>query len=110
MINKFTILNGEKYFSLGIFQNYLVFIPGKKYIKWFGGTILINSWKYNRISEENIKNITKSGSNFAPIFVDHHLLRDINFNGHFLINNNFSIPKKVRNLFISDTLNHGQEI
>ena len=28
-INKFSILNGAKYFSLGIFQNYLVFIPSK---------------------------------------------------------------------------------
>ena len=29
LINKFSILNGAKYFSSGIFQNYLVFIPGK---------------------------------------------------------------------------------
>ena len=29
LINKFSILNGAKYFSLGIFQNYLVFIPAK---------------------------------------------------------------------------------
>ena len=29
MINKFSILNGAKYFSLEIFQNYLVFIPAK---------------------------------------------------------------------------------
>ena len=27
LINNFSILNGTKYFSLGIFQNYLVFIP-----------------------------------------------------------------------------------
>ena len=30
----------------------------------------------------NIENITKSDSNFAPVFVDYHLLLDINFNGH----------------------------
>ena len=30
LINKFSILNGAKYFSSGIFQNYLVFIPAKK--------------------------------------------------------------------------------
>ena len=29
MINKFSILNGAKYFSSEIFQNYLVFIPLK---------------------------------------------------------------------------------
>ena len=28
-INKFIILNRTKYFSLGIFQNYLVFLPAK---------------------------------------------------------------------------------
>ena len=55
------------------------------------------------MSEENIVNITKSDSNFAPTFVDHHLLTDIKFNGHCLINN-ISIPKKIINLYISYTL------
>ena len=27
LVDKFSILNGTKYFSLGIFQDYLVFIP-----------------------------------------------------------------------------------
>ena len=53
--------------------------------------------------EENIENITKSDSNFAPTFVDHHLLRDINFNGHCLVNNIY-ITRKVINLYISYTL------
>ena len=56
------------------------------------------------MSEENIDNITKSNSNFAPTLVDHHVLPDINFNGHCLIKNNISIPKKVINLYISYTL------
>ena len=33
LINKFNVLNGAKYFSRRIFQNYLLFIPAKKYIK-----------------------------------------------------------------------------
>ena len=45
--------------------------------------------------EENIENITKSDSNFAPTFVDHRILPDINCNGNWLIKNNISIPKKV---------------
>ena len=45
-----------------------------------------------------IENITKSDSNFAPTFADHHLLPDINFNGHCLINNIY-IPKKVINVY-----------
>ena len=60
------------------------------------------------MSEESIENITKSGSNFAPTFVDHHVLPDINFNGHCLTKNNISIPKKVKNLYISYTL--GQQL
>ena len=40
------------------------------------------------MSEAIIENITKSDSSFAPTFVDHHLLPDMNFNEHCLIKNN----------------------
>ena len=60
MINKFSILNGAKYFSSAIFQNYLVFIPAKNYTKYFSGTTKIDSSKSNGMSEENIRNRTKS--------------------------------------------------
>ena len=43
LINKFSILNGVKYFSSGIFQNHLIFISAKKYIKYFSGTPWIDS-------------------------------------------------------------------
>ena len=105
MINKFSIINGTKYFFSGIFQNYLVFIPAEKYIKYFSGITLIDLWKSNEISQENIENLTKSDSNFAPAFVDHHVLPHIYFNGHCLIKNNISIPKTVLNLYISYKLN-----
>ena len=49
------ILNGSKYFYSGIFQNYLVFIPAKKYIKYFSSTTRVNSWKSNGMLEENLK-------------------------------------------------------
>ena len=58
-INKYNILNRAKSFSSGIFQNYLVFIPDKKYINHFNGTNEIYSWKSNGMSEEGIENITK---------------------------------------------------
>ena len=57
------------------------------------------------MSEEDIEDITKSDSNFAPTFFDHHVLPEVNFNGHCLINNNISISKKVINLYISCILN-----
>ena len=66
----------------GIFQNDLVFIPAMKYIKYFHGTTQIYSWISNGMSEESIDNIAKSDRNFAPTFVDHHSLSDINLNGH----------------------------
>ena len=91
LINKFSILNRAKYFSFRIFQNYLIFVPAEKYIKYFTGTTQVESWKSNGMSEESIVNITKSDSSFTPIFVDHHLLLDINFNGHCLIKN-ISVP------------------
>ena len=51
------------------------------------------------MSEKNIKDITKRDSNFAPTFVDHHVLPDMTFNGYCLI------IEKVINLYISHTLN-----
>ena len=98
------MLKGAKYFSLGIFQKYLVLIPAKKYIRYFSGTTRIESWISNGMLEENIENITKSDRNFAPTFVDHHLLPDMTFNGHCLMKNNTSVAKKVINLYISDIL------
>ena len=73
--------------------------------KYFSGSTPINLWKSNGMPEENIKNITKSDRNFAPIFVNHHILPDINFSGHCLINNDISIPKKIINLYIFYALN-----
>ena len=100
MINKFSILNGAKYFSLELFQNYLVFIPDNKYIKYFNGTNQIYLWKSNGMSEEGIKDITKSNSLFAPTFVNDYILPGVNFNGHCLISNNISIPKNLINIYM----------
>ena len=42
LIDKFSILNGAKYFSLGIFQNYLVFIPAKNTLNIFLVLFILN--------------------------------------------------------------------
>ena len=98
MINKFSTLNGVKFFFSGIFQNCLVYIPAKNYSMYFSGTTWTDLWKFNGISEENTENITKSDINFAPTFVDQHLLPNINFNEH-------CFPKKVVNLYTCYKLN-----
>ena len=51
-----------------------------------------------------IENATKVESNFAPYFVDPHLLPDTNFNRNCLRNNHISVSEKVINLSISYTL------
>ena len=76
-INKLSTNNGAKYFYSGIFENYLVFIPGKKYIKYFSNNFRIDSWKSKGMPEENIENIAKLNNNFVPTFIDHHVLPDI---------------------------------
>ena len=57
-------------------------MPAKKYIKHFTGTTRIELRTSNGMSQESNKNVTKSGRNVAPTFVDHHLLLDMNFNSH----------------------------
>ena len=47
-----------------------------------------------QLNETTKISIIKLNPSFSPTFVDHHLLADINFNGHCLVNN-VSIPKRV---------------
>ena len=74
LIDKLSILDGGKYFSSGIFQNYLVLVSAKKYFIYFSGTTRTELWKSSRMSAESIENITKSESNFSSTFVDHQTL------------------------------------
>ena len=109
LINKVSILNRATNFFSRIFQNYIVFTPAKEL-----GTTRIDLWSPNRMSEENIKNITRSESNFAWTFVDDHLLPDINFKGYCLINSIYFSKKVIsytpdqwpRNLNPDFTLNN----
>ena len=77
-----------------------MFKPAKKHIKYFSGSNWINSCTFYGMSEENVKNITKSNSLFAQTFVDYHVLLAIRSNGHCLINNNISIFKNDIYIYI----------
>ena len=56
-----------------MFQNYLVFVAAKKYIKYFSGTNQIESWKSNGMSKGSIESITKSDNILAPAkFITSH--------------------------------------
>ena len=96
LINKhsiYSILNGAKYFYSGILQKYFVFIPAKKYIKYFSVTTDIYLWKSNEMSEEIIEIINKTDPIFLPTLVNYPLPY-IKINAYCLINNTVSIPKK----------------
>ena len=54
LINKDSILNGAKYFSLDGLHNYLVFTPVGRCISTFSRTIKIYSWKSKGMSEKEI--------------------------------------------------------
>ena len=41
---------------------------------------------------ESFKNITKSENNFVLTFDDHHLLQDMNCNGHCLVKKEYLYP------------------
>ena len=98
MINKCCILNGAQYFSSGISQTYLVFIPAEKYLKYFSDIVGLIGGNLTECQKKNIENITKSDNNFAPTFVNHDSLPDINFNGHCLINNVYILIKVITQL------------
>ena len=51
------------------------------------------------MSEERIKDITRSNNLFAPAFVYRYILPDVNFNVHCLINNNISISNSNKYIF-----------
>ena len=47
-INEFSIISGAKYFSAGIFQNYLELILAKQYINYLSGLICGNLMQYEK--------------------------------------------------------------
>ena len=65
MINKYSILNGAKYFPSNVLHDYLVFISANKYFKVFSGTTEIYLWKSKVMSEKSIENRTTTENKFA---------------------------------------------
>ena len=104
MINEYKIINGAKYLSSGILQNYLVFISAKKYLTFFTRTTEIYSCKSNGISEKSIKKIATSENSSAPTWISSYPLADARFNGNCVTNNKMSIPGKVISLYTSYSL------
>ena len=102
MIDKFSTLNGTTYFSLGIFQIYLVFLSTKKYIKYF--LLAALGLNHGDLMEVHKKELNLELSQTAILYqLDHHLLPDMNFKTQCLIKKKIFFPKQLINLYISYT-------
>ena len=100
MIDQLSILNGKKYFSLGIFQIYLLFMSTKKYIKY----LLLAALRLNHgnLMEVHEKELNIEVNKTAILYhLDHHLLPDMNFKVQCLIKKKISILKNLINLYSS---------
>ena len=75
-----------------------------KMFQFFTCTTEVYFWKYSGVSVEAIENITTISQHFSPTWINSYPLPYAKFNGHPLINNNISVPKKVINIYISYTL------
>ena len=92
MIDKLRILNGTKYFSLGIFQIYLLFMSTKKYIRY----LLLAALRLNHgnLKEVHEKELNREINKAAILYhLDHHLLPDMNFKVQPLIKKKISSLK-----------------
>ena len=84
LINKYSIVNGAKYFSSVGLQNYLIFTPPSRYITAFIRANKIYSWISKGISDESIKSPSESGSTFVPEFIVVYPSPKIKFNRKWL--------------------------
>ena len=66
LINKYSILNGAKYFSSNTLQNYLVSMSTKYSIAYIGNANKINSRDSKGMLRESINNPYTSDTNFSP--------------------------------------------
>ena len=85
LINKYSILNGAKYFSLEVLKTYLIVTSVNKYFK-----LLVTQLKFIRgnlmeSQENSTENITTSDNTFAPTLVISYPLPNAKFNGDYLI-------------------------
>ena len=99
LIDKYSILNGEKYFFRNKLQNYFVFITFNIYAFIFetGENDKIYSWKSIELSEEKNINSYEWDTNFSP-----ELNNSVYFKGICLKQKRVSfLHKNIVNLYIS---------
>ena len=103
MINKYSILNCVKYFSLDGLQNYLVYIKSRLIycISKDSSNSKIESWGFAGMSQESIKNTHTSDINFAPELTANDQFKKVRFKGICLKSEHMFFHNNVVTLYIS---------
>ena len=95
---------GKKYFDEDGKQNYLVFLPKRKYFKLnlvISVILRVLSWQSKGISNESIKPPTTSDNSLNPKLSHHGTKTRVQFTGSCLKQLNFTFThKKVVNIYI----------
>ena len=103
MINKYSILNCVKYFSLDGLQNYLVYIKSRLIycIGKDSSNSKIESWGFAGMSQESIKNTHTSDINFAPELTANDQFKKVRVKGICLKSEHMFFHNNVVTLYIS---------
>ena len=101
MINKYSIFNGAKYFSLDGLQSYLVFQSSCGYFLAKNGRI--DSWKPNGMSRESITTLSTTDKSFyAEVISFFGGKYGFKFKGTFLKQNSVSfLHENIVNLYVT---------
>ena len=103
MINKYSILNGAKYFSADTVQIYLVIISTRR-IYWIskdGRDRKIELLGFTEISQENIKNLYTSDITFAPTLIENYQFSKVESKGFCVKQGSMSfLHQNLVNLYI----------
>ena len=90
MINKYSILNGAKYFSSDGLQNYLVCISTRRN-QSIKNTGKVDSWGSTGMSKERIKNQHTSEINSSQLIGEYRFSSKVKFKGICLKQDSFFI-------------------
>ena len=102
-MNKYSNVNGAKYFSSNRLQNYLLFISTRHIDSIGNNTINIELWGFTGIFQESIKNPHTSDVNSAPKIIGNNKLNSIvEFKRMCLKQDSVAfLHKNIVNLYIS---------
>ena len=83
MINKYSIVNGAKYFSSGRLQNYIVAVL-TRHVGFLANDGKICFWKFTWTSKKGIKNPQTSDISLTPDLINGYPIKSVKLKGIWL--------------------------